>query len=113
MSEPTQLYYLFHYAIDGFLNFGRGVPSPVSHGLGMRHLFRGVEREPGTKAVRHFLTFLKASVRIWVEMGDHFHRGLLRLPSTLGLSSTELMLPSALINPAQVYIYMQVYKKEH
>ena len=41
-------------------------------------------------------TFLKASVRIWVEMGDHFHLGRLRVPSTFGLSRTELRLPSAL-----------------
>ena len=44
----------------------------------------------------HPPTFLKASVSIWVEMGDHFQRGLLRLPSTLGLSSTAFKLPSAL-----------------
>ena len=42
-------------------------------------------------------TFLKASVRICVEIGDHFHRGRRRLPpSTFGLSSTALRLPSAL-----------------
>lgn len=46
--------------------------------------------------VQWLSTFLKASVRICVEMGDHFHRGLLLFPSTLGLSRTALRLPSAL-----------------
>lgn len=43
------------------------------------------------------LTFLKASESICVEIGDHFHRGLLRLPSTLGLSRTEFKAPSAVL----------------
>lgn len=57
-------------------------------------------------------TFLKASVKICVEMGDHFQRGRLRLPSTFGLSRTAFKLPSALWSStcvwADVYVWVGV-----
>ena len=49
----------------------------------------------------HTHTFLKASVRICVEMGDHFQRGLRRLPSTFGLSRTEFKALSAVLGSVE------------
>ena len=46
-------------------------------------------------------TFLNASESIWVATGDHLHLGLRLYPSTLGLSSTALRLPSA-VNSSEI-----------
>ena len=65
-----------------------------------------------TVSPNHHHTFLKASVRICVDMGDHFQRGLLLLPSTFGLSKTEFKLVSAVSNSVKPPFYSQPRERE-